>query len=106
MDAHRLEHPPLATAARIAGLAPAVFHRRFTAIFSTTPRSWLEARRLDHTLDHCGLYGIQPRLLSSTKWNYSAFAISCSGRFAEPPIFSALRPILAGSPISLYVKDQ
>jgi AraC-like DNA-binding protein len=49
MDAHRLEHPPLATAARIAGLAPAVFHRRFTAIFSTTPRSWLEARRLDHT---------------------------------------------------------
>jgi hypothetical protein len=32
--------------------------------------------------------------------------IGCSGRFAEPPIFSALRPILAGSPINLYVKGQ
>lgn len=48
MDAHCLEHPPLPAAARIAGLAPAVFHRRFTAAFSCTPRTWLEGRRLDH----------------------------------------------------------
>jgi AraC-like DNA-binding protein len=48
MDAHCLEHPPLPAAARVAGLAPAVFHRRFTAAFSCTPRAWLEARRLDH----------------------------------------------------------
>jgi AraC-like DNA-binding protein len=48
MDVHCLDHPPLPAAARIAGLAPAVFHRRFTAAFSCTPRAWLEARRLDH----------------------------------------------------------
>ncbi len=48
MDAHCLDHPPLPAAARIAGLAPAVFHRRFTAAFACTPRAWLEGRRLDH----------------------------------------------------------
>jgi AraC-like DNA-binding protein len=48
MDAHCLEHPPLPAVARIAGLAPAVFHRRFTAAFACTPRAWLEGRRLDH----------------------------------------------------------
>jgi AraC family transcriptional regulator of arabinose operon len=48
MDTHCLDHPPLPAAARIAGLAPAVFHRRFTAAFDCTPRAWLETRRLDH----------------------------------------------------------
>ncbi len=48
MDTHCLRHPALAEAARVAGLAPAVFHRRFTAAFGTTPRRWMERRRLDH----------------------------------------------------------
>jgi AraC-like DNA-binding protein len=48
MDAHCLDHPALEAAASIAGLAPAVFHRRFTAAYACTPRSWLEGRRLDH----------------------------------------------------------
>ena len=48
MEAHCLQHPSLAAAARVAGSAPAVFHRRFVASFACTPRAWLETRRLDH----------------------------------------------------------
>jgi AraC-like DNA-binding protein len=48
MNEHCREHPPLEAIARIAGLAPAVFQRRFTAAFSSSPRLWLETRRMDH----------------------------------------------------------
>ncbi len=47
MESHCLEHPRVEQAARVAKLAPAVFHRRFASVCGCTPRAWLEARRLD-----------------------------------------------------------
>jgi AraC-like DNA-binding protein len=76
MDAHCLEHPPLPVAARIAGLAPAVFHRRFSAAFSCTPRAWMEDRRLDHARS----------LLREPGATVQAVAASCG--YANPFHFS------------------
>ncbi len=87
MDANCLEHPPLPAAARIAGLAPAVFHRRFTAAFACTPRAWLEARRLDHAR----------RLLREPGATVQAVSATCG--YANPFHFSrVMRRRLGVSP--------
>ncbi len=76
MEAHCRDHPPLATAARIAGFAPTVFHRRFTAAIGSTPRAWLEARRLDEAR----------RLLRQPDASVQAVAAACG--YANPFHFS------------------
>ena len=87
MDAHCLEHPPLPAAARIAGLAPAVFHRRFTAAFACTPRVWLEGRRIDHARS----------LLRETGATVQSVAATCG--YANPFHFSrVMRRRLGVSP--------
>jgi AraC-like DNA-binding protein len=67
MELHCLKHPATAAAARVAGLAPAVFHRRFVAAVGATPRDWLELRRLDHAR----------RLLREPDTSVQAVAAAC-----------------------------
>lgn len=93
MDAHCLEHPPLPAAARVAGLAPAVFHRRFTAAFSCTPRAWMEARRLDHARS----------LLREPGATVQAVAATCG--YANPFHFSrVMRRRLGVSPVQVRAR--
>ena len=87
MDLHCRRHPPLEAVARVAGLAPAVFHRRFTAAVGVSPRSWLEARRLDHA----------SRLLREPGATVQTVSAACG--YANPFHFSrVMRRRLGASP--------
>ncbi len=93
MDAQCCRHPSLEAAARIAGLAPAVFHRRFSAAVGCTPRSWLESRRLDHAR----------RLLRQDGSSVQDVAAACG--YANPFHFSrVMRRRLGGSPQQLRAR--
>ena len=47
MDRHCTHNPGLAEMAKVAGLSPTVFHKRFAQEFGCSPRKWIERRRMD-----------------------------------------------------------
>ncbi len=94
MEVQCLKHPSLVEAARVAGFAPAVFNRKFSAAFGTTPRRWLELSRLSHAR----------RLLREPGATVQGVAAACG--YANPFHFSRVISRRFGlSPVQLRAKE-
>jgi AraC-like DNA-binding protein len=76
MQSHSRENPSLERIARQVGLAPNYFHRRFRALFGTTPFNFMLAGRLNQAR----------RLLAGTELSIKEIAAAVG--YDDPPYFT------------------